>query len=330
MTQKRAAHDNAIILMADPAAYGIGAPDPEKGFANAFQAAGYKAQQADPKGFKEVAIQQWTNLHDAFINAGATVIVQKTFDGALDHVFTADPSLSLVVDGVPTTLISKFTNVERQPEVNATVEKFKELATHSIYFSPYNIEGSGDNVYDPYRDVFFSGVLESVDRENAHLGRTDKRAHNFLSEVFNTKVSAMTTANGFFHRDTSTTPLPRGEILVYPNGVENFDTSTFVKEHFLAYNLDPAQHYIEVDKADADRLACNVQVIGNTLVMAECSPKLEDTLKRRGYDVVTVDLTNFIYSGGASHCEGNNINVAKINGGYHAMENRHLMPPMNG
>jgi hypothetical protein len=49
--------------------------------------------------------------------------------------------------------------------------------------------------------------------------------------------------------------------------------------------------------------------------MPKCSNSLKDRLSQKGYEVVTTDMTQFIYSGGAMHCLTNNLNEIRVIGG---------------
>jgi ornithine--oxo-acid transaminase len=53
---------------------------------------------------------------------------------------------------------------------------------------------------------------------------------------------------------------------------------------------------------DALRFACNAVNIGRTIVLNRVSPELERNLSDRGFDVVQVELDEFLKAGGAAKC----------------------------
>lgn len=318
------------LLMASPDYFSIQPPG-ENGFVNKKCEEGYKQYKKDPEGFAEIAIEQWHTLKytiEPLAHVFAIETTKETFDG----VFTADPSLSLVVDDQPITIISQFTNEERIPEIQLHEAFFaqeqvpEDLKPRIIHYSQYNMEGSGDNVYDAYRDTYWSGYTKNPKRSEADAGRTDIRAHPDLRAWMSTPTFQDRTVKPYFHIDTSRGVLPRGEVVVYPKGTKKFNYKKFNALVFEQYGLDPKTHFIEVSKQDAWDYACNFRVIGNTVVTPKCSDAFLDQIKRRGYDVKPVDLSHFILAGGSPHCLTNDIYERKIPGGYHAQENRHLMP----
>ena len=312
--------------MASPETYAIPEPNQNHGVANKRQVEGYKLYQGDTRGFVDKAIEQWIALKDIF-EQHADVIVLPAVENCADEVFTADASLSLIVNGTATTVISKFSNIERTPELEIHKQFFKDYdPTRIIHESPYNIEGTGDNVYDKYRDIFWSGYTENSGRANAASGRSDIRSHPILSKITNTAVYSHHTFKPYFHIDTSMGVLPRGEVLLYSKGIKNFDAKAFNERAFAQFGLSAKTHLIEVSAADAWAYACNLRVLGNTVVMPNCSEQLQDQIKRSGYNVITTDLTQFIYSGGGPHCLSNDIQEKKLEGGYANESNRHLMP----
>jgi ornithine--oxo-acid transaminase len=59
---------------------------------------------------------------------------------------------------------------------------------------------------------------------------------------------------------------------------------------------------IRVSEADALRFACNAVNIGRTLLLNQVSTELSERLQNLGYDVLQVDLSEFMKAGGAAKC----------------------------
>ncbi len=320
-----------IFMMCEPTNYGIWDPDPKKGFANKFQEAGHKAFNKDPKGYVQANLEDWHRIKET-IETKAEVVLLPTMENTdtikyYDQVFTADASLSMKTNHGLVTLRSRFTNTERNPEIDLheafilATDKARGIEGRIIKATPFNIEGTGDNVYDPYRDMFWSGYTVNTDRANASEGRSDKRAHAHLKAATGTKVNSMETKEGFFHQDTSLSPLPRGEIVFYPGGVDKKHLKKFNRVAFDKFGLSAKTHLIEIDAAEADAYACNQLYIGdNTIIVTNAtSASYQDKLKRAGYDVIPLPAEKLRESGGAFHCITNPIYEDKIDGGYHGM-----------
>ena len=105
-----------------------------------------------------------------------------------DQVFTADASLSLNNQGKDVSIISKFTHWGRSEEIVPHREKIAEIYPQRsvfffFFFSMSNpLEGSGDNLYDCYRDCFWSGYSSKLSPEGTSSGRSSLYAHKRLEE----------------------------------------------------------------------------------------------------------------------------------------------------
>lgn len=308
-----------VILMCPPDHYKIIPPDPQHGHANDFAEDGYRLYLQDPNDFLKNAMRQWDSLRHAFEAAGARVVLVDPDPQAEDAVFTADPTLSLVLGNnlKPVTILSKFSNEPRQREVQMSLAKILEFSSdRDVTDAPYHSEGTGDNVYDPFRDCFWSGHVNEPGRKNASSGRSDIRSHDLLSKITGVPVISMGVVRPYFHIDTSMAPLPGGEIVVYKDGMTQEAYQNILDKGMKPFGLNPDQYIIPVSKEDALRYACNLRTIGNTVVIPECSPELQKRISDRGYTVVTAPLTYFMATGGAPHCLGNNLNETRIVNGY--------------
>lgn len=324
------------LLMCRPDYYGIS--DPKDGhFSNALHAQAFAQYSRNPEEWREDAQAQHQGLSDLFNYCGAKVTLVKPFPEALDQVFMADSFFSMRVMDRDTkklqtrVLVSNFSNATRAIEkdlILAELEKLKEAdPTMIIKECPYRIEGTGDNVYDRFRDVIWSGFTLHGDPNDSSHGRSTLEAHEFLSDFMDTEVIAHETASPFFHRDTSLLPLPRGEMLLFPGGYKDFDQDDFNKRAFENFGLDPKEKLITVSQEDAEAYACNGRVINNNVIMPEgVSTKLQDDLQERGYKVHITNLDAFLISMGGPHCLANDISKTKVPGGYLHPDNAHLMP----
>ncbi len=307
-----------VLLMADPRFFAIEKPY-EDGHApaNDFSVAGYEEYASDPKAFVAKARKQWSHLRHVFNQLGVATVVLQSDPNKPDQVFTADPSLSLKTEqGSLVTIFSQFSNEGRQAEVDDQVAFFETKKPDNVLINAhFQTEGTGDNIYDAFRDVFWSGYTNTPGREGAASGRSDKRAHKALEQVTGVEVVSLEVREPFFHIDTSLAPLPSGHMVCYRGGMSDEAFEEMQQKAFDRYGLPRAEYLIEVTKEDAAAYACNLRCVGNTVVMPKCSKDLQKKLAGIGYKVITVEMSQFIRTGGAVHCLTNNINETRIPGG---------------
>jgi len=318
----KAISDDPVLLMCSPDYYEIRPPHPEAGFCNDFVVQGYKEYSANPVVFRKQAQKQWKALCAIFKAAGVEVVEIEPNEKSTGQVFTADPSLSIVSKNEnngtlsAVTILSRFSNEERQTEVEDTANFFeKKTADRPLVQSHYRFEGTGDNVYDSFRDVFWSGYVVNPSRKTASSGRSDLRAHKALSALTGVDVISLAVKRPFFHIDTAMAPLSKGHIVCFEDGMQPEAFKKLKAEAFDRFGLCSDDYLIPVSSDDAKKYGCNLVSFGDLVVMPDCSASLKGAISRAGYEVVTTDMSRFIYCGGAIHCVVNNINQRRIVGG---------------
>jgi N-dimethylarginine dimethylaminohydrolase len=323
-----------VLLMCPPDFYKVRKPDIENGAANKFEIEGYKEYIKDPKEFLRDAHRQHKKLKNLFGSIGAHVIEVEPKEGEHDAVFTADAFLSIVKNGWnitknqsvsshALTILSHFSNEERQGEVVIHADFFeKQTPGRTMIRSHYRMEGTGDNLYDPFRDLFWSGYVHNASRATASAGRSDIRAHAALASTTGVEVISLEVKSPFFHDDTSVGLLPRGHVVCFPDGLHPKSYQTLIEQAFHRFDLSPETHLIRVSEEDAKRLACNFRCVGDTVVMPLCSDDLIDRIRKAGYRPVNTDVGKFIAAGGAIHCLTNNINEQRKLADARQVENR--------
>jgi ornithine--oxo-acid transaminase len=108
-------------------------------------------------------------------------------------------------------------------------------------------------------------------------------------------VSLHLTDPRFYHLDTCFAPLEDGFLLYYPQA---FDPASLAK---IEASYPPAKR-IAVSEADAVRFACNAINVDRTIILNCISAELTDQLEVRGFNVVQVELGEFLKAGGAAKC----------------------------
>lgn len=229
------------------------------------------------------AAEQWESLYAA-LSKLANISLVDPVAGSPDMVFTANAGLAR--NGV--VAISSFYHPERQGEEPHFRKWFREAGYRVVDLpraTPF--EGEGD-------------ALFSVDGLRLWVGcgpRTLEASHRTLQRIWDDVevVGLRLVDPRFYHLDTCFAPLEDGSVLYYPPA---FDEASLRKiEEFY-----PIEKRIAVSERDALAFACNAVNLGGTIVLNRISTGLEQELRRRGFDVVQVELDEFLKAGGAAKC----------------------------
>lgn len=231
---------------------------------------------------KSLACKQWSDLHAELASRTSVQLVEGA-PGWPDMVFTANAGLKCG----NRIALSRFRFEERQGEAAHFANWFKE-ADLLVREMPQGMffEGEGD-------------ALFAVDGNRLWAGwgfRTALESHSLLAEWLDREVSSLRLVDSrFYHLDTCFAPLPHGEVLYFPAA---FDAQS--KQAIETYYS--AEKRIEVSEQDANQFACNIVCLDRTLVMNHISPDLKRLLTSHGYEVIELDLSEFLKAGGAAKC----------------------------
>jgi len=314
------------FLMGYPGFYGVEDAN-EHGFDNDFMAQSYDEYASNPEKFCKEAMEQWQTLMETIKGLGATVTVIDAPKKQKDFVYVADPSLSLIIPASSEkdedrhiTRLTRFSNLRRQGEVDFSAEAIKSFdAANGIkrkfYKSAEYAEGTGDTLYDPFRDRYWAGYVDNAGPDHKREGRSDIESHKFLEKITGVPVISIKAREPFYHIDTFISPLPNGHMLVCKEAMHPESYEKLVEEGFTHFGLNPDEYIIPISMKDAEALACNTIAIGNNIVMPNSSADLKKCIEEKGYGVQQVDVSKFIATGGAIHCMTNKINERRVVGG---------------
>ncbi len=289
---------------------------------------------------RNLAKAQWHNFKNTLSSLGAEIILAPPHKGQLDQVYTADPAafhteITLDKSGANIekihfkSLMSKFTNAARQAEStahfmaamdytsllhDATLKTGTALST-THERAKYNTEGSGDNIYDSYRGIWWSGYAKNPnDPKN---GRSDIKAHAQLKNLTGHDVLSLEVVRPYFHIDTSQTPLPRGHILSYEGGITKESYDLMRRVALADFGLPEDEYLIKVSREDAEAFACNVTAVNDKdlIIAHDISDDLAARLTHAGYNLHLVDYSEIRKGGGLFHCSANRVNMIGPKGG---------------
>lgn len=231
---------------------------------------------------RQRATDQWKVLYSELAKIADVALVEPQ-PGSPDMVFTANAGL--VYDGI--VALSSFYHAERQGEEPHFRRWFQEsgfVVCDVPRVTPF--EGEGDALFEADGSRLWAG----------HGLRSRENSHRQLTDLWDIEVVSLRLVDPrFYHLDTCFCPLSNGEVMYYPAA---FDTESEkrIEERY------PKAKRICVSEADALRFACNAINVGKTILLNQVSPELLDELHSFSYQVIQVELTEFLKAGGAAKC----------------------------
>lgn len=230
----------------------------------------------------ELARVQWDCLYEAMIRkAGARVELLEPVEGLPDLVFTANAAFIYGRKAV----IARYKHVERQPEESICAAWFAQKGFDVVRMpddTPF--EGAGDALIG--ESLVFAG----------YGVRSALASHALLSEAVGLPVVSLELTNPrYYHIDVCLCPLSDGSLIYAP------DTFTPDGLALIEKHVPPAKR-IPVLPEEAARFACNAVNINETVILHQGSSRLTETLQERGFQVVAVDLGEFLKAGGSAKC----------------------------
>ncbi len=225
------------------------------------------------------SMRQWETLVGVLRGLGAEIETIEPVDGLPDMVFAANGGL---VWG-DVFVSSRFAHSQRTGEVEHFDTWFAahgfdvlKLPGHPLF------EGAGDAL--PFRDRLVAG----------YRIRSEFDAHTALAKTLDVEVLSVELVDQrFYHLDLTFCPLDDEHALVVPDALDHYGRDVIAA-------LVPEPIVLEPDEALA--FCANSVVIGHTIVMSACTPRLETVLRAIGFDVLVCDVDEFQKAGGGIRC----------------------------
>jgi N-dimethylarginine dimethylaminohydrolase len=222
---------------------------------------------------------QWDGLVATLRSAGAEVEVLGPVEGLPDLVFTANAGIVNGGQFVP----SNFRHPERQGETGPDRRWFADHGWR-VDALPADVdhEGAGDAL--PFAEVLVSGYGR----------RSDARSHHALSTLTGAAVrSVQLVDERFYHLDLTFCPLDDRRAIGAPDAWDAYGAR-------VVEELVPELLTLDLDEALA--FTANSVVVGETIVMPACPPRVGRQLESWGFDVVVADVSEFQKAGGGVRC----------------------------
>ncbi|WP_432931755.1 dimethylargininase [Microbispora sp. CA-135349] len=223
------------------------------------------------------ALRQWESLRQAYEGLGHTVSLIDPIEGLPDMVFAANGAL--VVDG--RVYGARFAHPERAAEGPAYLRWFTERGYETLEASFTN-EGEGD--YLTLDEMILAGTGF----------RTDVAAHMEAQEFLGRPIVTLRLVDPrYYHLDTALFPLDGRNVAYYPEAFSEGSRKVLRR-------LFPDA--VIATSADAEVLGLNAVSDGHNVVVNAEATGLILELKRRGFEVVPVDLGELRKAGGGPKC----------------------------
>jgi N-dimethylarginine dimethylaminohydrolase len=234
------------------------------------------------------AVAQWQTLHDLYLELGHEVELIDPLEGFPDMVYTANGGF--VIDG--RAYVPKFHFVERAGEAPAFADWFRANGFDTVEPEEVN-EGEGDFLL--VGDTILAGTGF----------RSTGDSHHEVGEVFGREVVSLNLVDPhFYHLDTALSVLdpvegtadggPERANIAYLPGAFDEASRAVLEERF--------PDAILVDDADGAVFGLNSASDGYNVIISPRATGFEKQLRERGYNPITVDLSELLLGGGGIKC----------------------------
>ncbi len=224
------------------------------------------------------AMQQWTTLRQAFVDAGHVVDVIEPVEGLPDMVFSANGGL--VIGG--RAVAARFRFQERAAEPLAYERWFADAGLRSLGPTSAVNEGEGD-------------LLVVGDLVLAGTGfRTHLEAHAEISSLLARPVVSLDLVDDrYYHLDTALAVLADDEVAYFPEAFSR-------RSQALLLDLFPTA--ILATAGDAAAFGLNAVSDGRRVFLPAGATEFERQLVDRGFETHPVDVSELLKAGGGVKC----------------------------
>jgi ornithine--oxo-acid transaminase len=229
---------------------------------------------------RDLAFAQWRELHRQ-LQLIADVRLIPAVAGSPDMVFVGHTAV--VQHGIAA--LSSFAHPERRVE-EQPLRRWLNDHGFLLWETPREtaFEGEGDALFDTDGQHLWA----------AHGVRTCLNCHRHIADAWHVPVTSLHLVDPrFYHLDTCFAPLAGGYVMYFPGA---FDAASRAA---IEAAYAPGKR-IPVSEEEATSFACNVISVGETILMHKVGTDLSCRLGRLGFDVVQLDLSEFIKGGGSA------------------------------
>jgi N-dimethylarginine dimethylaminohydrolase len=225
----------------------------------------------------ERAVEQHNEMIRVLRQNDVEVILLPYHKKFPEQVFTRDIGFTLG----QTIFVAELASEVREGEQNVFKQWLDDEEISYYNLANDHIEG-GDVIID--RDTIYVGLSNRTDR---------KAAEHLDSLLTQFKVIPIPFKEKYLHLDCVFNVVSRDIALIYPDALTKENIDLFSSRYDL----------IEVTEEEQFTLGTNVLAIGNNKILSlPVNKKVNKQLRERGFDVIEVDITEIIKSGGSFRC----------------------------
>lgn len=225
------------------------------------------------------ARRQWNDLLECLRGLGVAVELMTPQPGLPDLVFTANAGLVFK---------NRFFSSRFRHEVRA-----RETPHFDAWFAAhgFTVERLPEGVYfEGAGDALFCGATLFA----GYRIRSDVHGHQYLAKAIGKQVLPLELVNPrFYHLDTCFCPLAPGEAVYFPQAFDTYGQKVLEKH---------IPRLLAVSQPEAHRFGCNAVVVGKTIITNTGCDELAEGLSAWGYEVVAIELDEFLKAGGSAKC----------------------------
>jgi len=235
---------------------------------------------------------EWDAIATAITAAGGEVEVLAQRSDAPDMVYAMNLGFALEGPSGPEVVLSHMRFPQRQMETETAEAWFQDHGA-----AVKRIGGHDVGAHFEAGDAF-------AWRGDLVVGfgpRTDRLALKHLAMELDVRVHGLRTVHpGMYHLDLAFCPLDSERAMVC---LEALDEPSVAR--VLSLVPDP----LVLTEAEAMTFCANSIVLGRTVIMPACPDRVRRQLEAWGFEVVVVDVTEFLKGGGAVRCLTNPLDV---------------------
>ncbi|WP_109506746.1 dimethylarginine dimethylaminohydrolase family protein [Nocardioides speluncae] len=240
----------------------------------------------------ERAMAQWEHLVETLRGLGARVDVLGQRADAPDMVYAMNLGLGVVGARGPQVVMSHMRYAERRMETATAEPWFREQGLATSY-----VGRDGVGAHFEAGDAFAFGDALVV----GYGPRTEELALKHLATDLGIRVRGLRiTHPGMYHLDLAFCPLDERRALVCPSALDDESAAAL-----LAMVPEP----LVLTEEEALTFCANSVVVGRTVVMPACPPRVREQLEAWGFEIVLVDIGEFHLGGGSIRCLTNPVDV---------------------
>lgn len=225
---------------------------------------------------------QWQKLKNKFEKLDVKVELLKPQKNLPDMVYV-DIGIVYKNNFIP----SNFRYKERWGERKFAIDWFKKHGYKIIEIEKdFYFEGHGDTLWAGEKLFFGYGFRSSIEAQ--------KQVEKILKKI-NPKIEIIPTElidPRFYHLDTCFCPLNSKQALYFPGAFSPKAKKMLVKNIEL----------IPVSEREAKKFACNAVVVDKNILIPAGANFTYNKLKKLGYKIHPIEMTEFIKGGGACKC----------------------------